>query len=137
MPFTWNNVNTHVAGDVLPLADWNQAATALNSMVGTWIATGLATSTSTNPTPPFYCYFGSATNNSGSQNYVMTFPNGGFPNGVIAAFASCLVNTTNANIIISPGYGTISKTGMTWYFYTGANAAYTASQPFSFLIIGY
>jgi hypothetical protein len=136
MPLSWNNINNHVAGDVLPLADWNQAATALNSFVGTWVTTGTINSVNTNGTPPFYAYVASVnvTTTSGGAN--ITIPNGGFPNGVIAAFVSGVDYATILWEIVSAGsskttvevFGTICNTG---------SAASNATYHVNVLIIGY
>ena len=141
MPLSWNTVNTHSAGDVLPLADWNQAATSLNSMVGTWISTGTMANTAINATPPFFAWAAtiSATTNASGTVYV-TIPNGGFPNGVIcvpssyAQPASTPANTYN----IYPNQGN-SKTILSFQCVnttTGA-ALNTVALEITFLAIGY
>lgn len=87
---------THAVGDALPVADWNAAATWLNAGIG-WVASnGLVTTLSTNNsgttgpgTGPFMVFAGSwnITSATGTGLTGVTIPNGGFPNGIIAAIA--------------------------------------------------
>jgi hypothetical protein len=135
MPLSWNNVNTHVASDVLPLADWNQAATALNSMVGTWVTTGTMTSTATNATPPFYCFFGSQVVAYSSGNGSITIPNGGFPNGLIMAQAMPVGYAGVAMAINTSS----SKTALSIFAFSTntAGTGVSVSIQTSFFIIGY
>jgi hypothetical protein len=141
MPLSWNTVNTHVAGDVLPLADWNQAATALNSMVGTWITTGVAGSNSTtNASPPFYCYFGYSTQTSNSNGTVqVNIPNGGFPNGTVMALAQPQSQTFPTNVYSMAFDTSPTKTYVQWQVNnsTTGNTIASTSVSFSFFIIGY
>lgn len=143
MPYTWNTINTHAAGDVLPLADWNQAATALNSMAGTWSASGIEANANVTPTPPFYVYMGSSTQTTSSAVPVLFLPvpNGGFPNGVI--YASAIAQNTAAyaapiNQFMQPAAFYMSKTSVSWYV---TNASFTylynTSVFFNFFVIGY
>jgi hypothetical protein len=141
MPYTWNSLNTHAAGEVLPIADWNQAALVMNGMVGTWTTTGLmqGATTTANGTPPFYCYFGftAVTLNASSQGTI-TIPNGGFPNGTILAMTQIGSSTY-------PGYTTFtlgSTTTATTVTFLVSNAAGTgpgavAISQLQFFIIGY
>jgi hypothetical protein len=142
MPFTWNTVNTHASGDVLPLNDWNNAATALNAMVGTWVTTGVSNSTSTNATPPFYAWTGVTTQTSNAGAAVqMTVPNGGFPNGVIMAFAQVAypagLYATPYHFVFSGQYTT--KTNICWGLYNASGSATVANTAvtYQFLVIGY
>jgi hypothetical protein len=136
MPLSWNNVNTHVASDVLPLADWNQAATALNSMVGTWVTSGTVASTGTNATPPFYCWFGSQTVTSNSSGvFTLTIPNGGFPNGIVFEIAA---NTTGAyNLNLLPSSASTKTTAQFNALAANTSAAFVGTFTPTFLIIGY
>ena len=141
MPLSWNTVNTHSAGDVLPLADWNQAATSLNSMVGTWISTGTISNTAINATPPFFAWAAtvSATTNS-TGTVSVTIPNGGFPNGVIcvpSSYAQPGATSTNTYNIYPTQSN--SKTVLTFQCVnttTGA-ALNTVALVITFLAIGY
>jgi len=141
MPFSWNNVNTHVAGDVLPLADWNQAATALNSMVGTWVTSGTTASTGINATPPFYCWFGSANVTTNVAGYFsLTVPNGGFPNGIIFQQASAWQTSGSFNIEYS-NFSPSTKTTANWIVYSSLGTSPTTLNStainISFMVIGY
>ena len=139
MPLSWNTVNTHTAGDVLPLADWNQAATALNSMVGTWITQGTIANTAINGTPPFFAYFGviNFTTNASGQ-YTQTIPNGGFPNGLIMAVGIPEISGTTNNQLTNVS-STSTKTAVIWVMTnTGTGAALaTTAVTLNFMMIGY
>jgi hypothetical protein len=138
MPLSWNNVNTHVAGDVLPLADWNQAATALNSMVGTWTMLGsVGASTTTNGTPPYFAFAGSTTLTASSGSMSLAIPNGGFPNGVILSLANIYSGVAETYVMF-PNQGTTTKTTLTWVVNNSSTgAAFSGAVQFGFLAIGY
>ena len=141
MPLSWNTVNTHSAGDVLPLADWNQAATSLNSMVGTWISTGTISNTAINATPPFFAWAASisvTTSTLGTVN--VPIPNGGFPNGVICVPSSLAqppgVAANSYNIYPTQGS---TKTTLQFQCVNTTNGAglNTVALEITFLAIGY
>jgi len=136
MPLSWNNINNHVAGDVLPLADWNQAATALNSLVGTWVTVGTINSVNTNGTPPFYAYVASVNVATTSGTANITIPNGGFPNGVIAAFVTGVDYGSIVWEIVSAGSSktTVEVNGV---ICNTAAAVPNAGYHVNVLIIGY
>ena len=141
MPLSWNTVNTHTAGDVLPLADWNQAATALNSMVGTWVTQGTLGNQAINGTPPLYAWAATitvTTNSTGTAS--VTIPNGGFPNGVICVPSSYSIpgaTTSNTNQVYPTQSN--SKTVLNWQCVnTTTGAALNAvTLNITFIAIGY
>lgn len=142
MPLSWTTVNTHAAGETLPLADWNAAAVALNSMAGTWINQGLVNASTSTGSPPFYSFFGTYTGTiAGTAGFMtMTVPNGGFPNGLCTAIGS-VDNTGNTQ----QGYscqviGNLSSaTTITWFVSIPAGTGVTIGGTITiqFLAIGY
>ena len=142
MPLSWNTINSHPAGDVLPVADWNQAANALNGMVGTWGTTGSIASTSTNGSPPFFGITGVFQQvTSGAGAVSVTFPNGGFPNNCLVCIPSLIqtVSGGNAqsgytNTAYQPG---CSKTGGQFLVYAGSSAVGSATVLLPYIAIGY
>ena len=142
MPLSWNTINTHPAGDVLPVADWNQAANALNGMVGTWGTTGSIASTATNGSPPFYGITGvfqAVTSGAGAVS--VTFPNGGFPNNCLVCIPSLIQTSVGGSVqsgytitAYQPGF---SKTGGQFLVYAGSSAVGSATVLLQYIAIGY
>ena len=143
MPLSWNTINTHPAGDVLPVADWNQAANALNGMVGTWGTTGSIASTSTNGSPPFYGITGvfQGITSAGAGGISVTFPNGGFPNNCLVCIPSLIQTTPGGSAqsgytitVFQPGF---SKTGGQFLVYAGSSPVTSTTVLLQYIAIGY
>jgi hypothetical protein len=142
MPLSWNTINTHPAGDVLPVADWNQAANALNGMVGTWGTTGSIASTATNGSPPFFGITGvfqAVTSGAGAVS--VTFPNNGFPNNCLVCIPSLIQTTVGGSVqsgytitAYQPGF---SKTGGQFLVYAGSSAVTSTTVLLQYIAIGY
>jgi hypothetical protein len=145
MAQSYTTVPTHATGDYLPMADWNGAATILNSGLsvvstrGTYA--GPAPSGGNGPAP-FYVYSAirdDTTNASGQLNFAIN--GGGFPNGLITVIATlCYQNsagTSQAGHTLTVDYAASSGASIYLWHHSGVTSQNNFPTRYNVLAIGY